>query len=234
MAKKRRPASAPSEDALSLPDFRQEAGGYLDTINTEASTKRERAAQLRAYHALGGLIERFCQGQQKGAMERIAPEVGKSNPGSVYPIRHFAQRYTKGELEELCRHADSISFGHVVRLLPLEKNRRRAFSQKIVDEGWGVRKLQNALKPSHLSNDKAVRGKRIPQDTTEAALWLAREAQHWTAASRLVREKLDEAGSTEERKLAKHAGDIVPALKELLKEARATVRHLEKLVGNES
>jgi len=233
--KKVRRKSAATERAdprrLTPAQFRRAAQPYLRRLVSHPRNATQRAANLRALYAIGGLVRRYIPERARYGDRRFlrfAEAVGR-NPTWLYSVWRFAGTYDQGELDELC--ATGLSWGHIVLLLPRSKAQRRRFQRQAVRHAWGVGDLRRALREDAPPLRSGGRRVTVPRNPADALRRLAGEASLWARRARLVRDRIQHATARERQTLQREQENVAGVLEQLRREADDVRRALEQASG---
>lgn len=142
-------------------------------------------------------------------------------------MRAFAEGYGPRELENLCRYAGRISWGHVQLLLGVEDaDARVELERTVAEKSWAVSDLRLELKRRRGRRGAGGRTPKLP-DTLEAGFGqLAEAVEQWFKRCRLLAKWLeDELPKRLTGDARKRAGEVLSVLGQL-REAEDTLAGL--------
>jgi len=149
------------------PKFLRQVQPYLDILDRRVSSPEQAAERLKSYHAIGQLVLELDPTRPQygdGKFEQLADELGRGTPW-IYATTRFALTFNKRELGQLCKHAGSLHWGHIILLLPIKnKNRRLEFQRRAAREGWPPVVLRERIRSKIAKRNKGGRPLRVAMD----------------------------------------------------------------------
>src|SRR3954452_2913048 len=208
---------------------------------TEGGPRRDKAseaeAKLRAYHALGIMVRDRVKGGRLDAdtVGKLGEETGHG-ADNIRKARVFADKYTAGQLDELCRlrtpRGMPLPWRHVRQLLMLPPGEsREVLQRKAAQRGWSLEELIAAIPKKVRSGQtrreggRAFRGRRTRADGLRQIVrhgdeWLRRFGSRAWAGDDWLERKVGAAGPG-------GLGARLAEAREALRQVRESVAELE-------
>ncbi len=152
--------------------------------------KRVAAAirEIRKFYETGraSLQDHPGAGPYRGwSIQEGARRLGIS-PEHLRKAREFAkpaEGYTPEEVKALCasmrEHQQPLGTSHVICLLAVAKDHREDLQRQVIEGGWSVSKLKQAIRLEHGSRKQGGRRPYIPKDREEFLAQLESECVSW-------------------------------------------------------
>lgn len=219
---------------LSLAEFREQAATFMGTIATRATTPKQRANRLRAYHGLGALVHLLIPARaryDKAEFIMLAETLGRGARW-LYPLYQFNTLYDQPQLAELCGQADCISWTHVIYLLGLSSSDRAKYQRMIVRNKLTPKQFHRVLMTKHRKRQVSGRPLKIPDNPADAVEELVADGHRWLRRCDAVTGKLQSSRSVKDRaNLKSQAKGAAATLQRIAKGARAAAQELGSLAA---
>ena len=137
MANKVAPGPTRREAKGDLSQFRRRIRPFLRKIETWSLSDQVPGDRLRAYHQIGSEL-RSLNADARYSLAELQKVIGHGRRWQL-EVRKFAEEYDKVQLDDLCRVANVIKWGHLRLLLWLPANRAGQMADAEPSEPLGGR-----------------------------------------------------------------------------------------------
>lgn len=160
---------AAHKDVIAMAKKLQSPEKMLARIGVELRhlDQRSGADRLRACHTIGCTLAKAYPGRLPYGLRVFEDVANLAGRGSswAYKLRLFGQRYDQADLEEVCKFADRLHWGHVGMLVHiLDKQLRARLQSQAAQHNWGVEELKDAIRRQ---TPKKHAGGRPPRGATD-------------------------------------------------------------------
>lgn len=143
---------------------------------------RTGADRLRACHAIGCTLAKAYPGRLPWGLRVFEDMANLAGRGSswAYKLRLFGQRYDQADLENLCRFADRLHWGHVGMLVHVSNKQLRAKLQsQAAQNSWNTEELKDEIRRQSPKKHAGGRPPRGATDPPECLRQLGKLTQGW-------------------------------------------------------
>lgn len=177
--------------------------------------------KLRRFYDIGrASLKKYSRHFPPGAATKEGQEYGL-NPELLRKARVFAdpeRGYTPGELNELCRQCErggyALGHVHIISLLPVPKEKRKAYQRQAIKWRWSCRKLVAQIRRDNPKRESPGRKPSKIADATDALVRVSKMCRSWRGFyEQLVEPPSGEADAATQ--------PVIEALPESLKHALA-------------